>query len=70
ATALLTAFSRCRTQNERRDFLGYGRLGSWNDQLRKRLLEDHGLDEWPLAADEGFQDVIDMAQGKLDDLEI
>lgn len=70
ATALLTAFSRCKTQNERRDLLGYGRLGSWNDQLRKRLLEDHGLDEWPLAADEGFQDVTDMAQDKLDDLKI
>ncbi|MCD7995213.1 MAG: doubled motif LPXTG anchor domain-containing protein [Clostridia bacterium] len=70
ATALITAFSKCKTHNERKALLKTEKLGAWNDQLRKRLLEDHGLEEWPLASEEGFQDVIDMAQSKFDDSKI
>lgn len=66
ASALLRSFSKCKSDHERKALLDTTKLGAWNDQLRKKLLEDHGLSEWPLAADEGFGDVAGAAQANLD----
>lgn len=79
AAVLMRAYSKCREYDEtpgrsdrfgqRRALLGLPKNNNnvTNDSIISKLLKDHyGTDKWPLASEEGFGDLADIVQERLE----